>query len=93
MIDTTVDAKKYDALARGHWEIENNLHWILDIHFREDLSTANADNATANLAILRKIAYNFTKLDADMKNKTIRQKMIEYMTDIDLFKHLQTPYL
>ncbi len=88
LIDTPVDAKKYAALARGHWEIENNLHWILDIHFREDLSTANADNATANLAILRKIAYNFTKLDADMKNKTIRQKMIEYMTDIDLFKHL-----
>ncbi len=88
MLDTIVSAEKYASLARGHWEIENGLHWILDIHFREDSSTANADHAMENLALLRKIAFNFTKLDPTMQKKTIKKKMIDYMTDLELFKRL-----
>lgn len=88
LLDTIVSAEKYASLARGHWEIENGLHWILDIHFREDSSTANADHAMENLALLRKIAFNFTKLDPTMQKKTIKKKMIDYMTDLELFKRL-----
>ena len=80
--------KKYGSLAREHWEIENSLHWVLDIHFREDASTANADNALANLALLRKIAFNFTKLDPETAKKTTKKKMIDFMTDVELFKRL-----
>ena len=88
MIDTKVSAEKYAGLARGHWQIENGLHWILDIHIKEDLSTSNADRAIENLALLRKIAFNFTKLDPSMQNKTVKKKMIDYMTDISMFKKL-----
>lgn len=88
LLDTTVSAEKYASLARGHWGIENSLHWILDIHFREDSSTANADAATENLALLRKICFNFTKLDPLLAKKTTKKKMIDYMTDLELFKHL-----
>ncbi len=88
ILDTTISAKKYASLARGHWEIENGLHGILDIHFKEDLSTSNAVRAIENLALLRKIAFNFTKLDPAMQNKTVKKKMIDYMTDISLFKKL-----
>lgn len=88
LLDTAVSAKKYGNLAREHWMVENSLHWILDIHFREDASTANAGNALANLALLRKIAFNFTKLDPVMAKKTTKKRMIDFMTDLDLFKRL-----
>ncbi len=88
LLDTETPAEKYMELARGHWEIENSLHWVLDIHFHEDASTANSGNAISNLTLLRKIAFNFTKLDPSMKKKTTKQKMIDFMTDIQLFKKL-----
>lgn len=88
LLDQQISAKLYSAYARNHWAIENSLHWILDIHFREDDSTARKDNALSNLTLLRKIAFNFTKLDPAMKNKTTKKKMIDYMTDISCFKHL-----
>ncbi len=81
-----MSADEYGKLARGHWGIENSLHWILDIHFKEDASTANKGNSIANLALLRKIAFNFTKLDEGMKKKTTKKKMIDFMTDLELFK-------
>lgn len=88
LLDTVVSSEKYGQLARGHWEIENGLHWILDIHFKEDASTANEDNALANLALLRKIAFNFTKLDPGMAKKSTKKKMIDFMTDLGLFRKL-----
>lgn len=88
LLDVEVTAEKYGSLAREHWKIENGLHWILDIHFKEDSSTANTDHALANLALLRKIAFNFTKLDPAMAKKTTKKRMIDFMTDLDLFKRL-----
>lgn len=88
LLDKPVGAEEYAGLARGHWAIENSLHWVLDIHFREDSSTANADEAISNLTLLRKIAFNFTKLDPAMQKKTTKKKMIDYMTDLSLFKKL-----
>jgi predicted transposase YbfD/YdcC len=43
---------------RRHWTIENRLHWILDVTFREDDSRVRDRTAARNLAILRKIAIN-----------------------------------
>lgn len=88
LMDKKMPADKYMKPARGHWEIENSLHWVLDIHFHEDASTANSGNAISNLTLLRKIAFNFTKLDPAMKKKTTKRKMIDFMTDIQLFKKL-----
>lgn len=88
LLDRETSAEDYGKLARSHWEIENSLHWVLDVHFCEDASTANSENAIANLTLLRKIAYNFTKLDPGMKKKSTKQKMIDFMTDLSLFKKL-----
>ena len=43
---------------RRHWTIENGLHWVLDVTFREDDSRVRDRTAARNLAILRKIAIN-----------------------------------
>jgi predicted transposase YbfD/YdcC len=46
----------FNKLVRGHWGIENHLHWHLDVTFQEDDSRARTQNAPQNLNILRKIA-------------------------------------
>lgn len=48
---------------RSHWSIENSLHWVLDVVFREDASRIRKDNSSQNIAVLRKIALNILKQD------------------------------
>jgi predicted transposase YbfD/YdcC len=50
--------EKLAGAIRGHWSVENSLHWILDVTFREDHSRIRKDNAPANFAVLRHIAVN-----------------------------------
>lgn len=47
--------------ARGHWQIENALHWCLDVVFNEDQSRARARNAAKNLGTLRSICLNLLR--------------------------------
>lgn len=54
--DQNNPARYYNALVRGHWGIENHLHWHLDMTFKEDASKVNKDLASQNLSALRKIA-------------------------------------
>ena len=53
--------------ARGHWSIENSLHWILDIAFREDQNRTRTDHSAHNFAILRHIALNLLKAEKSAK--------------------------
>lgn len=48
---------------RSHWGIENSLHWVLDVVFREDASRIRKDNSSQNIGVLRKIALNILKQD------------------------------
>ena len=52
---------------RRHWCVENGLHWVLDVGFREDASPVRDRNAARNLALLRKIALNFARADGSPK--------------------------
>lgn len=60
-------AKHLNQLIRGHWAIENKLHWTLDVLFKEDLSRIRKDNAPENFSIIRRIALNLIKLDKTPK--------------------------
>ena len=55
------------AAIRNHWRIENGLHWVLDVGFREDASRVRDRNAVRNLALLRKIALNLARADGTPK--------------------------
>jgi len=48
------EVKKIARAIRGHWGIENGLHWVLDMYFAEDRNRARAGNAAANLGLLRR---------------------------------------
>ena len=78
-------ATEYYKYARDHWKIENNLHWILDMHYNEDRCK---DKAKENIALLRKIAFNLTKLDKNLAKKTTKKIMIDLLLDINVFKNL-----
>jgi predicted transposase YbfD/YdcC len=49
-------AAEFARWARGHWDIENGLHWVLDVVFREDRSRVRQEHAGADLAMTRRIA-------------------------------------
>lgn len=65
-----MDARRFGSIVRSHWAIENSLHGVADQYFREDWCTARKDNATENLAQMRKICYNFINLDPAVKGKS-----------------------
>ena len=60
-------AKTILKSKRTHWSIENQLHWVLDIAFREDASRVRKDHAPENLAILRHMALNLLKQEKTAK--------------------------
>jgi predicted transposase YbfD/YdcC len=53
--------------VRGHWGVENKLHWVLDVWFREDQSRARTGHAAENLATLRRLALNLLKREKTKK--------------------------
>jgi predicted transposase YbfD/YdcC len=70
-----VDAKKFAKVARNHWQVENNLHWVLDVVFEEDKQKYKDKTMAQNLSCLRKIALNLLKKDsrkASLQAKRLR---------------------
>lgn len=63
-------------IKRSHWKIENQLHWVLDIAFREDESRVRQDHAAENLAVLRHMALNLLKNEKTAKGG-IRAKRLQ----------------
>lgn len=62
------DARLFARAVRGHWGVENSLHWRLDVLFQEDQSRARTRFAAANLSALRKLALNTAKTDQSVKD-------------------------
>lgn len=61
------DAKWFAEAARGHWGIENGLHWCLDVAFREDDSRVRKGHGPTNLAIINRFALSLIKQDPSRK--------------------------
>lgn len=70
------DAKEALRCVRGHWAIENSLHWVLDVAFREDACRIREKNSAENMAILRHLVLNLLKQEKSCKRgiKTKRLK-------------------
>lgn len=68
------DARLFARAVRGHWGVENSLHWRLDVVFKEDQNRARTRFAAANLSALRKLALNAAKADTSVKD-AVRGKL------------------
>lgn len=73
---SVMQAADYLHYIRQHWGIENKLHWVLDVIFREDASQARIGNAAANLATIRRIACSL--LARDTKKSTNVAKILQF---------------
>ena len=69
------DAQKLLDVTRTHWGIENSLHWVLDIAFREDECRVRTGYAAQNLATLRHIAVNLLKQEKTAKVGTKSKRL------------------
>lgn len=82
---------KFAELVRGHWGIENHLHWTLDVIFHEDDARSRKNNAPENLSALRRLARNI--LEAHPSDIPIRKKMKQASWSKDylfnLFTHVR----
>jgi len=56
------DAEQFLKWIRGHWKIENSLHYVIDVIFKEDASLANVGYSAENMALLRRLAMNIIKV-------------------------------
>ena len=54
--DSTLSPQRAMELTRGHWAVENNLHWVLDVVFGEDRSRIRSRRAAENFGVLRRLA-------------------------------------
>lgn len=61
------DARALARAVRSHWGIENEVHWVLDVAFREDESRARVGHSAANLAVIRRLALNLLRADPTRK--------------------------
>jgi hypothetical protein len=65
-----MDASEIQAFRRGHWTIENPLHYVRDVTFGEDRSTAYVGHIVQNLASLRNLVIGLCGLDAARKKQS-----------------------
>jgi predicted transposase YbfD/YdcC len=73
LLSTILTPQRMIEVARTHWTIENQLHWVLDVALREDAARSRADHAPQNLALIRKLALNVLRQHpekASIKTKT-----------------------
>lgn len=83
------DAKRMAAAIRGHWGIENQLHYALDVSFGEDLSRVRIGHAAENLSRIRRIALNLLRRDTSRK-RGIKGKRLNAGWDHDYLLKLLT---
>lgn len=68
------DARQLAEAVRAHWGIENRLHWVLDMTFREDESRIRKDNAPHNASILKHMALNMLKKAPSRRSIRLKRK-------------------
>ena len=70
-LDST--AEELGDLIRGHWSVENKLHWVLDTEFGEDDSRKRTGNQASNFSVIRKIVLNMVNQNRGKKSiKAVR---------------------
>lgn len=68
-----MNAQAFADLVRSHWGIENSLHWVLDVTFREDESRIRRKNAAENMCLMRRAAISLLKQE-NSKRRSLRAK-------------------
>jgi predicted transposase YbfD/YdcC len=76
----TLDARRFAAAVRNHWRIENGLHWVLDVTFKEDQSRLRKGHGAKNMAVVRHFALNLVRTAPGPKSIKGRRKLAGWDT-------------
>lgn len=76
------DAGRMARIIRGHWSVENQLHWVLDVAFAEDAARQRKDHSAENFSRLRRIALNLLRRETTRK-RGIKGKRLNAAWDHD----------
>ena len=75
LLSLPLDATGFATAVRSHWSIENQLHWILDVGFREDQSRVTQGYCAENLAVIRHLAVNLLTQERSAKGGTKAKRL------------------
>ena len=78
---------KISRSIRHHWDVENKLHWVMDVDFGEDSCRVRMDHAPENFALLRQIAHNLIKRESS-RNVSVRRKINKAGWDNDFLARI-----
>ena len=81
-----VAASRFAEAVRGHWGIENSLHWQLDVTFQEDRNRVSKRQAAENLALLRRLTLSLLK--AHPAKLSIAKKRFAAALDTDFLEEI-----
>ena len=81
LCSTRMDAQTFGRIVRGHWGIENRLHWMLDVVFHEDLARLRVGHGPANMAVVRHIGMNLLQKAKSTTSLKNRRKLAGWNTD------------
>jgi predicted transposase YbfD/YdcC len=75
------DRDRFAAAVRGHWGIENQQHWVLDVQFGEDAGRTRNDHSAENLALIRRVALNMLRHNGPPRDSIRRRKLRAALND------------
>ncbi len=67
--------------VRSHWAIENSLHWVMDMIFRDDACRVRTDHAPANFTTIKHIAHNLLRTASSKDSLRLRRKVAAWDDD------------
>lgn len=73
------EAVRHARVIRSHWSVENSLHWVLDVTFKEDASRIRTGNAAQNMGLLRRLSVSLLKRESSKMSL----KMKRYTAALD----------
>jgi len=76
-----LSAVDFAQAARSHWAIENGLHWVLDVLFKEDQSRLRVGHGAKNMALVRHFALNLIRAIPGKQTLKAKRKLATWDTD------------
>jgi len=75
------DSQRIGQAIRAHWGIENQLHWCLDVTYKEDACRTRTGNAAENFNVVRKITMNLLRQDRSSKRSIAKKRLLATLDD------------